>query len=56
MDVMIARVFVALVGIAVVVGGVLIVLALFVPSLRFSRGKTVADRDHETGYKGPSAL
>src|SRR6266550_1650058 len=56
MDVMIARVLIALVGVAVVLGGVLLVLSLFVPSLRFARGRTVADRDNETGYKGPSAL
>src|SRR2546426_11567821 len=56
MDVMIVRVLIALVGVAVVLGGVLLVLSLFVPSLRFARGRTVADRDNETGYKGPSAL
>ncbi len=56
MDVMIAHVLVALVGIAVVVGGVLLVLSFFVPNLRFARGKTAADRDNETGFKGPSAL
>ena len=56
MDVMIARVLVALVGVAVVLGGLLLVLSFFVPSLRFARGKTVADRDSETGFKGPSTL
>ena len=54
MDAMIARVLVALVGIAVVLGGLLLVLSFFVPSLRFARGKTVADRDSETGFRGPS--
>ena len=53
---MIARVLVALVGVAVVLGGLLLVLSFFVPNLRFARGKTVADRDNETGFKGPSAL
>lgn len=51
MDVMLARVFGAVFVLAVVVGGVLLVLSVIVPKLRIARGKTVADRDTETGLR-----
>lgn len=43
MEVMIARVLVAVVGLAVIVGAVLFVLSFFVPQLRFRRPKRPHD-------------
>ena len=56
MDLMVARVIVSVLAVAVVVGGLLLVLSFVVPKLRFARGKTNADRDHETGHEGPRTL
>jgi hypothetical protein len=52
MDITIARVVVGFIGLALVVGAILVVLSFVVPKLRFARGTTVADRD-ETGLGGP---
>jgi hypothetical protein len=43
MEIMIARVLVVVVGLAVVVGAVLLVLSFFAPSLRFRRPKRPHD-------------
>jgi hypothetical protein len=43
MEVMIARVLVAMVGLAVMVGAVILVLSFFVPKLRFRRPKRPYD-------------
>ena len=43
MEIMIARVLVVVVGLAVVVGAVLLVLSFFVPSLRLRRPKRPHD-------------
>jgi hypothetical protein len=43
MDFMIARVLVAMLGLAVIVGAVLLVLSFFVPKLRFRRPKRPDD-------------
>ena len=52
MDITIGQVIGTALVVAFVLGGLLIVLSLVVPRLRFSRGQTVADRD-ETGLGGP---
>jgi len=44
MDVMIARVLVALVGLAVIVGAVLFVISFFMPALRFRRPRRPQDK------------
>jgi hypothetical protein len=56
MDITIARVLIGLLGLAIVLGGLLLVLSFVVPKLRFARGKTVADMDNETGLGGPRPL
>jgi hypothetical protein len=43
MDITIARVLVAMLGLAVIVGTVLVVLSFFVPRLRFRRPKRPDD-------------
>jgi heme/copper-type cytochrome/quinol oxidase subunit 2 len=43
MDIMIARVLVAMLGLAVIVGAVLLVLSFFVAKLRFKRTKRPDD-------------
>jgi hypothetical protein len=43
MEVMIARVLVAMLGLAVIAGAVLLVLSFFVPKLRFRRPKRPHD-------------
>jgi hypothetical protein len=41
---MIARVLIAMVGLAVIVGAVLFLLSIFVPSLRFRRPRRPQDK------------
>jgi len=56
MDAMIARVLVALVGIAVVLGGLLLVLSFFVPSLRWVSRSLVALMTYTAHYVRDSDL
>jgi hypothetical protein len=53
MEVIIARVLVAMVGLAVIVGAVLLVLSFFVPKLRLRRPKRPHDSIPFGGGPGP---